>query len=165
MVVDVDDRSTAQLGFRGCDLAKALEKQGYDVFGLEYRLVGPNELRQAVCEVLEHEGELTHLLALPPGLATAQTIECCRRAVLAARQEGVATAALRAAPQAAAQRARQPDDEALRVRLDALQASMSWRLGHGMVVTAKRMVRPARRLVVAPRRVIRRGRAWLGGGS
>jgi hypothetical protein len=169
MVVDVDDGAAAPLGFRGRDLAKQLEAQGYEVFGLEYRLVGPNEVRQAACEVLEHEGELAHLLALPPGLATAQTIECCRRSVLEARREAVATAALRAAPRAAVPRATaaqpvpQPEDEALQARLEALQASMSWRLGHGIVVTAKRIVRPARRLVVALRRVTRGGRGWRGG--
>jgi FkbM family methyltransferase len=153
VVVDVDDLFTPRLGYRGRDLAKELESHDYEVFALEHRRTGPNEATQAVCGVLESEAGLTHLIALPPGLASLEAIERCRRAVLMARLEMSSTAALRSGGKA--HMSLPADVHVLRRELEAVHASASWRLGHGIVLTAKRTVRPLRRLAAAARRHVR----------
>jgi FkbM family methyltransferase len=150
LVVDVNDQYTPRFGFRGTDLAKLLEYHGYEVVALEHRRTGPDEATQAVCRVDERQGELTHLIALPQGLASVESIECFRRGVLAARREATATAALQS--RGVANEGSSGEAAVLRAKLDALHASASWRLGHGVVVTAKRIVRPTRRLAAETRR-------------
>ena len=158
VLVSVDDNFTPRLGYRGVDLARALEDLDYSVFGIEHRRTGPRGGIQAVCRPSESVGDLTHIVALPRGVGSIDELQASRRAIIAARLEASASRALRPT-------AGDFDDEdlihpvsnevaTLRREIDEIHRSISWRLGHGIVLSGKSIVTAIPRLIASLKRRI-----------
>ncbi|NKB42030.1 MAG: hypothetical protein GKR86_13535 [Ilumatobacter sp.] len=146
IVVAVDDERTLRLGFSCEQIAELLREHGYDVFSLRHERINPVASEQHVSDA-DASGVATHVLALPAGAMTVDTLEQIRRSVLSARHEASAQAKLKRPPPKNDQQSVTVKEEvtALRNELELLRESTSWRIGHGMVQATQRIVRPTRR--------------------